>query len=136
MKQESSKKTLKALVARLKGTSESERLLHRLHAITLVEAGFSSSEASRIFGDSPRAVAYWVTRYHEGGVDALREEARSGRPSKLSQKQLHIVQLLVEDSRTQHSRITAGEISRFISSKFGITISPRHCQRILDRFLT
>lgn len=81
------KSASKAVLKQLHGASRSERLLHRLHAVVLVAAGLLASKVGRVFGDSPRAVAYWVNRYRVGGVPALREQGRPGRPSKLTPDQ-------------------------------------------------
>ena len=70
----------KALLKKLRGNSSSERLLHRLHAVALVAGGLSASEVGQIYGDSPRAVAYWVTQYRKSGFEGLQEEDRPGRP--------------------------------------------------------
>src|SRR6202030_712578 len=59
----------KALLKRLRGNSSSERLLHRLHAVALVSGGLSASEVGQIYGDSTRAVAYWVTQYRKNGYE-------------------------------------------------------------------
>jgi len=45
--------------------SEESRYDHRLHGVLLVAQGMSCPEVSRLLGDSPRTVEYWVGRFEE-----------------------------------------------------------------------
>src|SRR5262249_47724357 len=94
----------KSSLQELRGTSARERLLHRLHSVALVLNGCSGSEAARIYGDSARAVAYWVTRFKRYGIEGLRDEARPGRPSRLNLSQLKKVQRFVNQSKAKSKR--------------------------------
>ena len=123
------KDTLKSL----RGTTPRERILHRLHSVTLVLNGLSASEAARLYGDSPRAVAYWVTRFNDDGQRGLREEERPGRPSKLNAMQLKKTQRFLQQSEAKSKQVTAEELANFISEEFRISFTPRHCWRILNR---
>ena len=118
---------------KLRGNSEAERLLHRLHSVVLVFNGFSASEAARIYGDSPRAVAYWVTRYKKMGVEGLRAESRPGRPASLDAGQQKKLRLFLKQQKAASNPITAETVSHFIKSKFDIDLTIRHCSRILKR---
>jgi putative transposase len=60
------------------------RVKERILAVKLVYDGFSLSEAARIVGRTKRAVFNWVRRFREGGIEALRDKPRSGRPRKAS----------------------------------------------------
>lgn len=117
----------------LRGSSVSERQLHRLHSIALVLAGYSASQAARLYGDSPRAVAYWVERYKEGGLAGLNEESRPGRPPRLNDAQMQKVQAFVKDRRKRSEPINADVIAKYIEITFGITFTIRQCWRILKR---
>jgi len=68
--------------------SEESRYDHRLHGVLLVAQGMSCPEVSRLLGDSPRTVEYWVRRFEERGLAGLVEGERSGRPRRLNDKQL------------------------------------------------
>lgn len=109
------------------------RLLHRLHCVALVCNGYSASEVGRIFGDSPRAVAYWVTRFKKDGMDGLREETRSGRPSKLNPSQMKKLQTFLKQSHARSQPVKAQTLSEFIIKQFGIVLTIRQCWRILKR---
>ena|SRR5258706_11024200 len=121
------------LLKKLRGDSASERLLHRLHSVALVMSGLSASEAARIYDDSPRAVAYWVTRYKEGGLPGLQEELRPGRPSRLNPSQMKKLEGFVRQSRKRSQSVSAPILSSFLKETFGITLTIRQCWRILKR---
>ena len=127
------KKIPKDALRQLRGASARERLLHRLHCVALVLAGLSASEVGRIYGDSPRAVAYWVKRFKAEGVSGLEEEARPGRPSKLNAAQLKRVQTFWKQAGVQSKPVNAEALASFILTKLRITLTPRQCWRILNR---
>ena len=39
-------------------------------------------------GDAPRSIEYWVHRFEREGLAGLKEGERSGRPSRLNEKQI------------------------------------------------
>ena len=133
MKEKSSHAITKKTLATLRGDSSRERLLHRLHSVALVLSGLSASEAGRIYGDSPRAVAYWVTRFKKDGLDGLNEETRPGRPSKLNQSQLKKLQTLLNKSAARSKSVKAEILAEYISKEFGIVLTVRQCWRIVNR---
>src|SRR5258707_4779710 len=45
-------------------------------------------EAGRLLGDAPRSVENWVHRFEQQGLAGLTEGERSGRPSRLNEKQV------------------------------------------------
>ena len=136
MKEKSRHTITKETLATLRGDSSRERLLHRLHGVALVLSGLSASEAARIYGDSPRAVAYWVTRFKKDGLDGLNEETRPGRPSKLNQSQLKKLQTLLNKSAARSKSVKAKILAEYISKEFGIVLTVRQCWRIVNRLTT
>ena len=121
------------MVRDLSSKSPDARLLHRLHCVALVFSGFSASEVGRIFGDSPRAVAYWVTRFKKDGLDGLREEARPGRPPKLNPSQMKQLQTFLQQSRARSRIVNSQTLSEYISKQFSIVLTVRQCWRIVKR---
>ena len=120
----------KALVKTLRGETQREHLLHRLHSVILVQHGFSSVQAARMFNDSPRALAYWVKRYEAAGIAGLEDKAKPGRPSSLTAAQTKRLHTFV----TQTNPTSARVVSAFLLSKFGVSLTARQCMRILKRF--
>jgi putative transposase len=124
-----------AVLRALRGASESDRVLHRLHSVVLVLKGFTCSEVARLYGDSARSVAYWVKRFEAAGVSGLEEEQRSGRPSRLTPAQMNTVRAFAT-KRSQSGKPTTGKaLSSFINQKFGIHLTIRQCRRILKMFI-
>ena len=126
----------KTMLKVLRGETPRERQLHRLHCVTMALNGSSASEAGRIYGDSPRAVAYWVTQFKQKGIDGLTEEARPGRPTKLSDEQLKKVQTFIKQSRGESKPLNSTAVAAFILTEFGIALNANLCWRILKRFTT
>lgn len=116
----------------LRGESSQDRVLHRLHSVALVSRGYSSSEAARIYEDSPRAVAYWVKRFKADGIEGLKEESRPGRPSKLNVKQFKQLQGFTRRAK-KNSLLNSQILSAYILEEFKISLTPRQCWRILKR---
>ena len=54
-----------ALQDEIRRTDEA-RYDHRLHALLLVAQGMSCREVANLFGDSLRAIQYWVRRFQKG----------------------------------------------------------------------
>jgi transposase len=124
----------KAIQRELRGETPRERLLHRLHGVVLVLSGRSASEVAGIYGDSPRAVAYWVSRFNEEGMAGLEEEQRPGRPSKLDERQMKSLQTFLKRAKQNAESINAKALAAFILSEFGISLTARQCWRILNKF--
>jgi len=124
----------KDLLKKARGATAAERLVHRLHSVALVASGLSASEAARIYGDSPRAVAYWVTQYRKMGLKGLSEESRPGRPSRLSPRDMEKLRSFVRQSRARSQVVNANVLSKYIKTTVGVTLTDRQCWRILKRF--
>ena len=67
--------------------SEESRYDHRLHGLLLVTAGQSCRQVAELFGESGTTVQRWVRRFEQGGLEALREGERPGRPAALVARQ-------------------------------------------------
>jgi transposase len=133
MRKEAATKVTKTILKELRGASARERVLHRLHVVVLVLNGLSAVEAGTIYGDSARAVAYWVTRFKHSGVQGLEEESGRGRPSKLTEDQLKHLQTFVEKERDQSRTVNADAVSSYLLKTFRVRLTPRQCWRILKR---
>src|SRR6266571_5775061 len=68
--------------------SEESRYDHRLHGVLLVAQGTTCPEVARLFGDAPRSIEYWGHRFEREGLAGLKEGERSGRPSRINEKQI------------------------------------------------
>jgi len=118
--------------------SEESRYDHRLHGVLLVAQGMRCPEVSRLLGDSVRTVQYWIRRFEEKGLAGLVEGQRSGRPSRLEDKQLEKIASVLRqtpDSIGMAGNLWDGKtLSAFIKGRFGIKLGIRRCQYMFKEF--
>ena len=115
--------------------SEESRYDHRLHGLLLVAQGLSCLEVSRLLGDAPRSVQYWVKRFHEDGLGGLTEGERSGRPSRLNETHLRDVEKALRKTPSEVGLAQGGvwdgkTLSSYLSQKHGVSLQARQCQRL------
>jgi transposase len=117
--------------------SEDSRYDHRLHCVLLVCQGLSCPEVSKILGDSPRIIEYWVKDFNEKGFEGLREEKRSGRPSVIDSTSLsHIYSDLRQNpiSFGYTQNLWDGKmLSHHLKEKYDIKLGVRQCQRLFNQ---
>lgn len=118
--------------------SRESRYDHRLHGVLLVAQGMSCPEVSRLLGDSPRTVEYWVRRFEEKGLAGLVEGERIGRPRRLSDKELEEINSVLRQT-PESVGIPRGlwdgkGLAAFIKQQYGITLGVRQCQYMFKSF--
>ena len=115
--------------------SEESRYDHRLHGVLLVAQGMTCPEVARLLGDAPRSVQYWVHRYEQQGLAGLAEGERSGRPSRLKEKQVKEINRVLRekpsDSGMQVNLWDGKTLSAWVDKTYGIQLGVRQCQRLL-----
>ena len=118
--------------------SEESRYDHRLHGVLLVAQGMSCPEVSRLLGDSPRTVEYWVRHFEEKGLAGLVEGERTGRPRRLNDTQLEEIKLVLRqppESVGIASGLWDGKgLAAFIQERYGVTLKARQCQYMFKSF--
>ena len=113
------------------------RYFHRLHAVLHVLDGASSHDTARLYGDSPRAIEYWVQRLTFKGLSGLLDGNHPGRPARLSDKEL--AKLRKDISRPPrelgyNQNLWDGLLlSHHLTQKYSISLSVRQCQRIFHQ---
>ena len=114
--------------------SEESRYDHRLHGVLLVAQGMTCPEVARLLGDSRRSVEYWVHRYDERGLAGLTEGERSGRPSRLQEKQIQEINRVLRgkpsDAGMPVNLWDGKTLSAWIDKAYGIQMGVRQCQRL------
>lgn len=114
--------------------SDESRYDHRLHGVLLVAQGASCREVAHLLGDAPRTVQYWVNQFEESGLTGLVDQERSGRPKRLTTRQLQTIGSTLRKSPTStgmDANLWDGKtLSAFIQKKYGIHLGVRQCQRM------
>jgi transposase len=126
-----------ALQDEIRRSGES-RYDHRLHGVLLIAEGLTCPEVSRLLGDAPRTVEYWVRRFETGGFAALTEGERPGRPGRLTDEQLQIVETTLRQSPAEAGVEGSGSwdgktLSSFLKKRLGVSLKARQCQRLFRK---
>ncbi len=116
------------------GRSEESHYDHRLHGLLLVAAGQSCREVAELFGENGTTVQRWVRRFEQGGLDALREGERSGRPRTLEAKDWRRLQGdLRKTPRDFGLAATLWDgpvLAEHLRRRYGVDLGVRQCQRL------
>ena len=113
------------------------RYFHRLHVVLYVLQGASATEAVRLYGDSARAIEYWVHRLLSNGLAGLWEGDRPGRPGRLSaadQERLQTEILLPPRELGYDQNLWDGLLlSHHLREKYAVSLGVRQCQRLFHQ---
>jgi transposase len=114
--------------------SEESRYDHRLHGLVLVCGGQSCRQVADLFGEDGTTVQRWVRRFEHGGLDALREGERSGRPRTLDAAQWRKLQGEMRKSPRDFglaATLWDGPVlSEHLRRRYGVNLGVRQCQRL------
>jgi transposase len=114
--------------------SEESRYDHRLHGLLLLAAGHSCRQVAGFFGEDDTTVQRWVRRFEQGGLWALREGRRSGRPRTLGPEQWNELQADLRKNPQEFGLAAAlwdgPTLSKHLSCRYGVELGVRQCQRI------
>lgn len=116
------------------GRSEESRYDHRLHGLLLLAAGHSCREVAELFGEDDTTVQRWVHRVQQGGLQALRESERPGRPRSLDTERWRQLRTDLEKSPRDFGLTAAHwdgiSLAEHLRRRFGVQLGVRQCQRI------
>jgi transposase len=116
------------------GRNEESRYDHRLHGLLLLAAGHSCREVAELFGEDDTTVQRWVHRVQQGGLQALRESERPGRPRSLDTQQWRELRADLEKSPRDLGLTAAhwdgASLAEHLRRRFGVQLGVRQCQRI------
>src|SRR3984893_7811543 len=112
--------------------SEESRYDHRLHGVLLVAQGMTCPEVARLLGDAPRSVENWVHRFDQYGLAGVTEGERSGRLSRLDQKQVkeinRVLRAKPSDAGMRVNLWDGKTLSAWIHKTYGVQLGVRHSQ--------
>jgi transposase len=113
------------------------RYFHRLHAVLNVLKGSSPAHTADIYGDSPRAVQYWVKNIASKGLAGLWDKNRPGRPPKLSENEQEKLRKEIRRSPREFGydqNLWDGPLlSHHLKERYGIVLGIRQCQRLFNQ---
>ena len=107
------------------------RGLKRLQSVLFNARGHSMSAISDLLDVHYNSVGNWLRRFEHGGVAALEEKPREGRPRKLTEAQEAQIRAWVEQEPRQLKRVVAK-----VEARLGIKLSLDTLKRTLKRGAT
>jgi transposase len=114
--------------------SEESRYDHRLHGLLLVSAGQSCRQVAELFGENGTTVQRWVRRFERGGLQALQEGERSGRPATLDAGQWRKLQGDLRKTPRDFATLWDGPVlSEHLRRHYRVDLGVRQCQRLFRR---
>ena len=112
------------------------RLFLRIQAVILARQGRPAPEIAQALGCSRRAVQAWVANYNRGGIPALQERPRPGRPPRLCGPDLHRFEERVEAGPTPEDGVCTfrgPDLRRILEREFGVALGRQATYDLLHR---
>ena len=113
-----------------------KRLWRRAQAVVLAKQGRAAQDIADALGCSLKAVKNWVAQYNHGGIEALHERPRSGRPPRLDPQELpRLKQRLDAPPRPEDGVCTFRglDVQRILEQEFGALMSLQAVYDLLHR---
>lgn len=123
------------------GRTGESRYHHRLHGLLLLAAGHSCRQVAELFGEDDTTIQRWIHRYARGGLEALRDAERCGRPPTLDREQWCELEDDLRRNPLELGFAATGSgwdghtLSEHLRRRFGVELGVRQCQRILRQAL-
>jgi transposase len=97
-------------------------LAKRARMVLLAADGMPNAQIARVAGVSRPTVIGWRDRYQQGGIKALDDEPRSGRPPEISETDV-VVATLADDGRPPARLGITHWSARFLAAELGISFA-------------
>jgi transposase len=97
-------------------------LAKRARMVLLAAEGKPNAEIARTVGASRPTVIGWRARYQQGGIRALEDERRSGRPAEIDEIEVVVATLAGDGRPPEHLGITHWS-ARFLAAELGISFA-------------
>jgi transposase len=115
-------------------THEEARFVRRLDLLLLISSGEKVSHLSKVYGISPVTMQRWVHRFNEEGIDGLRDQAKKGRPRRLTDEQKSMLKRELMDnpiSMGYRQGHWDGKLLSFhLMKKYKVSYKVRRCQML------
>ena len=110
-----------------------DKYRHKVEMVNLVLSGLTPSYLSTDCSSSKRMITLWVKIADEQGFEALKPKKPTGRPAKLTEKQMkEIRRVLEEDDPKKYGQNVwdGSSLSAYIEDTYTIKPRVRQCQRL------
>ncbi len=112
--------------------TESDPDIHeRILIVIELKRGESTRDIADRFGFSQGKVIYWSKRFRKEGLDGLMTRPRSGKPRKLSDKEIEKIKEKLENSPYGW---TSKSVREMIYNDHGVMYGYRHIVRLLHKW--
>jgi transposase len=113
-----------------------KRSWKRVQAVILAKQRWTASHVAQSLGCSLRSVKNWVAQYNRGGIEALREHSRPGRPRALASEHYpRLKERLDAPPRPEDGvcALRAADVRRILEREFGVTMGRQAVYDLLHR---
>jgi transposase len=113
-----------------------KRSWKRLQAVILAKQGWIASRIATSLSCSIRSVKNWVVQYNRGGIEALREHPRPGRPRRLAPERYPQLRQRLDAPPTPEDGVCAlraADVGRTLEREFGILMGRQAVYDLLHR---
>src|SRR3954464_3067608 len=113
-----------------------KRIWRRAQAVVLAKQGRTATDIAEALGCSLKAVTNWVAQYNAGGIEALHDRPRSGRPPLLDPAHYPRLKQRLGDPPRPEDRACALrglDIRRILEQEFGVLMSLQAVYDLLHR---
>jgi transposase len=106
-----------------------------LLAVSHFIEGKNRTEIASFLKVSRRSVNIWIKAYLDFGLEGLKVKPRSGRPARLTSKQLEQVKSYVVDNaiKKQGGRLQGKDVQAYIKNTFGVTYQKTNIYQLLHK---
>lgn len=117
-------------------TESNARLARRIHGVYLASKGLTCSQIVQISGAGHRTIQKWVQRYNITGIEGLKDQPRSGQPTKLPRSLEGSFCRRIESGPSEQDEVSVlngPAIRRLLEREFGVVYSLRGVYDLLHR---
>ena len=117
-------------------SEKNAKLAQRIHGLYLASKGLTVSQIMAIIGVARRTIQQWVHKYNRQGIVGLKDNPRSGKPTKLPRKKELEFRKRIEMGTTKAdgvSVLNGPVIRRILEREFGVLYSKQGLYDLLHR---